>query len=751
MRHNFEQRSREQAERSITRNQNDFAFGVYNDIPSSEIPERGVYYLNNLQNLGFSVQTRSGTRNWGNYKTSEASVQFPNIADGISLSSVISGQGRRTWTSTSDNTFSVLDIGNFIVRQLDGKTVSEEILVYVDDKTVTTRTSTSDTGETEVVSIGGPLNGWLYSDVWDRVIALVGDVVFVSKDRYMTEWYKAQFIGIPNGLDSLTTTAPTNAISTFEEYNNAIYFFNSGGIYKVEMSSYPYCFYKVNTSCPKRKIGDTGNLSTEPELPDGTEQYLYGRKRSYTISRLSGEGERDHRSPNVTIEWESGGVIVDETQDRDYGVSWEYPKANYPADPDDGSRAFPRVPTVPYGSILAEEDSIHATHLTVYGSLNIHPEYGISRSGNEPELLIFEEDIPVVTVVNISVGAFLRSTPFIDYYELGSGGEDVPDNIATSNGFASVDGETVVVGIDKDAGEMSFTKTTGINVGDVLAISFGSDIPIKATKLGSNITIDLVGSEKDITELLQYGMPIYWSDGSIDYIKEYISNTEIVIWEGTTQPSGKLSGALFSPRELKVTPSVSDADLKVRSEVRFMQSRFWTPVENSDLGVISGGFCFFARSNTEIVKYTQLSQKFEYFIGYHNEPLQNIAITNDVVKELRGFDNLVAIRCSGSTKAVSSSDYTSNEYANSRYVFVVNNINETSKTIGSSGVGSSAKIFGTNSEWVITSEPALRMFDGINYGENVLDNKLMNKLLELQNSYSTWHDPNWGLIWWGRT
>ena len=75
----------------------------------------------------------------------------------------------------------------------------------------------------------------------------------------------------------------------------------------------------MNTSVPQVRIQDVGGQPDDSTLPDQTDKPCYGRKRSYSISRLSGVGERSRRTEGVKVLWETGGVAV-EVDEKDYGV-----------------------------------------------------------------------------------------------------------------------------------------------------------------------------------------------------------------------------------------------------------------------------------------------------------------------------------------------------------------------------------------------------------------------------------------------
>jgi hypothetical protein len=230
MRTNYIPKSREQSETHIIRESNDFAFGVRNDEPSSEITERGIYYLDNMDNKSTRLQTRCGTRRWGNYQESIASAEFPTIADDVVIDTTLLN-GNRVVTLVSGYSFSVKDVGNFIIRDVSGKQVSEVILEVISTSEVTTRTELAQATTGETVSIGAPLNGIKSLTSINKVVVLVGSKVYLSSDVYMTEWNEIPFIG-SDGNGS-TPTDVTNAITQMEEFNDSVYLFNPNGVYRL--------------------------------------------------------------------------------------------------------------------------------------------------------------------------------------------------------------------------------------------------------------------------------------------------------------------------------------------------------------------------------------------------------------------------------------------------------------------------------------------------------------------------------------
>ncbi len=74
--------------------------------------------------------------------------------------------------------------------------------------------------------------------------------------------------------------------------------------------------------------------------------------------------------------------------------------------------------------------------------------------------------------------------------------------------------------------------------------------------------------------------------------------------------------------------------------------------------------------------------------------------------------------------------------------------NELDANVGSTDFGGSVKT-DEGVEMVITNEPAIRMFDGQKYSENLATDRIMGELQKLNSVYAASYDPINGFIFWG--
>ena len=148
--------SRQEAERSITREQRDFSAGVFKDIPGTSIPDNGIAELKNFINKGSELVSRSGSKQWGDYSIGVPHATLPTTVDGILIESLVADTDNRT-VETSGYVWSEDNIGDFIVYE---NGINEKIINVIDENNVVTQISTDETIlDIGTISIRKQLNG----------------------------------------------------------------------------------------------------------------------------------------------------------------------------------------------------------------------------------------------------------------------------------------------------------------------------------------------------------------------------------------------------------------------------------------------------------------------------------------------------------------------------------------------------------------------------------------------------------------
>lgn len=745
-------RTRAQNERPIVRNANSFSRGTYNDPPSSEVIEGGIYYSNNMHNTGRTLQTRPGTREWGNYQEATPSERLPDRVTGLSMSWVIA-DGNRRWTLDNpiDYTFSPSDIGDFLTFTYDGIEYSENI-VDVDDGDpaicITLPTTSIPVSGTLTVGIGEKVNLLFYSESNDKVIVQLGTRILVSNDNTITELNECYFVG--NSTQTSSNTELADSISQASELNGTVYIFNAKGLYRVSLSEQPFFYFKCNVGAPTVPINNDFAKTSDIAFPDSP-ALVYGRRRVYSYGLLSGSGARDRTTEDVKILWESGGVIPLEDK-RDYGVQWTVEQPSIENE-------------LTFGQMFISEEVPIASHIFVYGTKNVHIEEGQEKFGNNPEEYIWELSIPthanLLLDIQYDSGTTFNFTVLVGVLSKELRGNRITFSPKAGTGEQpqeTISGVISTIDADGTSGTLTYLGDPAdlevVSSNDLRAATLGGTVPFEANINEGVLTITAIylpdGWYKDYGYV---GQVIWLTTGYYAIITEVISDGVYRIVSNTSTSGSNTvvcsMGTDIGP--LVATSDINDTELSFRASTLPMISRFMTGIPNGALGVIVPAFYLTAQRNGTTVSYGQISEGYDYLIGTYNPTYQFTEIEDDTIQQLRVFDTKVAIRCRNSTKSMTTSNYSTWGYPEvGRFVYVISNIIEVSSSIGSDGIGSSSYITGTETEWVLTNEPALRPFNGNSYGEDYLDGKFMNKTREMQNAFTTAYHPEWGFIIWGR-
>jgi len=723
--------------------QESFRTGMYNDPPTTEVPSTSVHYLYNTLSRGGYLETRSGTREWGNYETNVPALPLPDFVENVQAS---------TWMDSPDDLERVWDfsieieglvVGDYITYEQPGTftRVSEKI-TWIDPNDVTivhTESRWCIAGVFNLfVSVGAPLDGMYYEKKHDKVVVCTGHKFFVSNNYTMTEWREAILLGLTDDPDVMAGLTPARGTTTFVSKDGVVYAFNANGLYRVDVGKEFPTALKTNTGVPVERLEDKNVDEINPEKPYN-DTYKFGRKRVYTYCRLADTMVPRNKSKKQP-EWESGGVQIDEDNKRDFGAVWSVD----PCSPDN-----PHVVSM----LVPPTDEQHLTHYRVYSTLNIDKETGIKYEGNNPEELIWEIDVPVVnSFKGLSEGPVVAP----QVYRINAGVVD--HEFISEKGPAIVVEATTSGVLNKYEGNFEFGYGTEyldiilpgatLTDGEEYIVLAGAKEAGRVTYENGVITFD--SSTVDDASLLLVPGTMVYSNTAVFTVIEKTGAYKFKVSSGVNTSDGEYIVGWGELTERSIYSTVTDTDLLARIESWPMVMRFWEPLQSGELGTINGAFCFVGAIGDGRVEYSQMTKGFEYLMGQHN-PIFQYTELDDALSEITSMASSVILKCKTSTVYLTTSKYTTGGYPNvGRSVFIIQYEYTASDSIGTNGVGCSVRVPGENKEMVLTNEPALRLFDGKNYGDNLLEQKLMTKLQELKGEYACTYTKDLGFVFWGR-
>jgi len=291
-RRTFAPQTKQFNERMITRNQDNFNSGAWDDVPASSVPQNGTKWHKNAIAYQDRIEPRGGSLQW---PFTAVTGILPSVRTGYTWTKTDS-----TVTKTGGASFDTdYDVGRFIVHD-DGV---HELITAVNSITeVTVSSSDAHAASTAGWIRGGNYGGEFHKSKNKLVIQL--DNRFYYSAISSISWAEVCLAG---------TTRPTATLSTFKELGDWFIVYNANGIFKIDLSVSVPVYYKINTAIPTTLITSNSKTALKP----------YCRRYTYALSRLSGSTyNRDRTDGTTVIEQTTGTCATDVTVSRDYGSVW---------------------------------------------------------------------------------------------------------------------------------------------------------------------------------------------------------------------------------------------------------------------------------------------------------------------------------------------------------------------------------------------------------------------------------------------
>lgn len=700
----FSIRSRQEAERRITRLQKDFSAGMFADIPSISVPDNGVAYLKNIRNYGDRLSGRTGCREWGDYSSETIAATLPQFTTGISSSSTVSGTTRTI--TASGYSFTSANVGDWYVHD-DG--THERIITVNGAGSIDTRCYDTTSKTSSSAALRHNINGIYFHSFLKKVVLLLGSNVYTS-DATMTEWVLAYCESVES---------PDDSVSIFDEINNDVVLFNSNGIYKIIIDSSPVFYYKVNSIIPTTKLSD-GSLT-------GSYAYRY----VYGLSKLSGSGSRNRQTAGVVLRTDSGTNEVD-SNNKDYAEYWTNVAVS------SGVSGI-TIGTLRVPQISGVEES-HWDAYSVWRTADVGPSGTdpVFGEGNNDQAYIWVDDVPIMKPFVVTASGFTLSV---------LSGEcsvkDIGSKMKIADGCGVVEEFTIL-----DANENTNTYT--IDSEGPAFWSEGGILPLYAS-IGAAYTTAITASggvlyvsSGDEFTSDDIGKRVVCSDGNVFHIIGESGGYALVVED--TEILTMVAGC-WGEDSRNYHDVLSDDDLKPRIAGYPLYQRFYHNVPNANLGINVPGFMLTATKDDNYIYYSQIPDGFEYLTGYYS-PLYQATFVKDGIRAFGEFPDNVAVYCINSTYSIPlnvTDNITLEEIGVS--IEVLAGIVPADSTIGTVSRTNIANIELGN-QVVITSEPAIRLFDGKSYSSNLASKRIMDILIGSNPTMSCVYHPIMGFMFW---
>ncbi|HUS89089.1 MAG TPA: hypothetical protein VMW91_06935, partial [Desulfosporosinus sp.] len=576
---------------------NTFEYGVIKDVPASDIPHNALADAFNVFPYPTEIQGPTGSLLY----TIET---IPPIRErsGYSCSKV-----EQTVTCTL-SVFEEGDVGNYIVWPGG---LHDEIIEYISGTQVTVANSGTFTIQTGCY-LRGKNNGFKFHEQLRRWCFQFGKDFYHSTIR-IPEFSRALIVSreVPNNTQS--------GYASFDDYNNV--WFNSNGIFKINMETEPSIAFKLNTPVP--------NIAILPKTEQTDSNYSY--RYRYSCARIAGNQNIRTRLMPVKIECESGSnQESQETNAAELDKVWTVNAISNTNPQIVGPLWIP--------SVVGPETTDYEwkwTHYPIWRTLDVENAYAklgeLDTSGdkyfNSPERFVWVYDLRVMGAFYATKGGGLI-VALVGEFEVADVGCVIEwDNGDRDEILAYINSTTVRYrGAADRYYEEGYTRAACIGNGRVARATQSSDIITR--------THGTVFTAADVRKT------ILWADGYRSYITEFIDANHVRVHEAFSRD---VQGLTLDPRYRYFNDTVTDSQLRSRLTTLLLRQRFWMALPNCNGGVVPPGFMVTYQRNDNVIKYCQLPEDYEYWAGYHNPGIQLTKTIKDDIQFMMLFPDRIIV------------------------------------------------------------------------------------------------------------
>jgi hypothetical protein len=684
-------KTQRQAEAPISKGHTEF-YGAHKGIPASEIDANHAARNVNLIDRGKWKEVRPGSKL---FTEAVRSAAFTADANTSVLTTAVTHPwttGQSVWLKTSAGDLPAplaVNTQYFVIR-LSGTTL--KLATTYANACAGTAIAITDAGTGTHKVWYGAINARIDHVEQEKFVFMFGTKVYVSDKRI------AEYIPVIN----LNATDPSG-VSMMSMSDKDIILASGSGIFRIDVTGTYPLMHRVNLPVPPTLMTDIAETTAR----------IWGHWYIYGFARLSGNYQRNRVSDNTKLEFESGTCKVP-GQEKDYAEIYFTTKVG-------ASLVLAHV----VGWMQLPDSVDEATHFTVYRTKNIGKNSGgVSTSldsvGNRYDLMVWIEDHPVAK-------AFLGSVS--DGYAVDvTSGEVAIGEIGDTLKLLNLDDDTTyektITGVNVAGHYIYIGDISGATAGDYVA-ACGMGRVFKASQTGFFVTI----SKPDAGVFVpgDKGKTIFRSDGKRSVVKDYISATKVEVMEEESWTCGCTMRPLTENFKRKFNDTVPDAEGTGRVSLSdrilaqsplYIPQRFMDPLPNADICVCTGAFLVTGLRNDTRFFYSQIGEE-RFSMGYYRKTIQEQKVTSNI-RHMVIFPNAIIILCSTKTLVLLT-----NVSSNAGRTEIGENIFKLSETYAADdykGVVAwqTVQMRGPTRMIAVTSEPAVRYFDGSNWSEENL-------------------------------
>lgn len=654
--------------------------GAIKDVPLSEIPEGSCYKMVNAYGFGNWAQGRPGTRRYSKatrtlqtFTITGNTLVFP-ASHGYATGDKIGFYSTGILPSPLDSISGAYDTC-YVIKI--SATVIKLANSYA-DAIAGTEMNINDAGEgTHYTHYKGDLNSVLDHKENKLVVKHYGTKVYVA-NRNLESYTE---------VINTDATNPTDDDSMLVSYEKSA-ILAAGAVYKIILDDDFYWMFRINIPNPTVLITDSLGSA-----------YVYRYVYSQAIISGSGNRSRVTDAVNNILLFESG-VAKEDYTDKNYSeVTF--------ATAIGANLAVNHL--ISYLTLPLANQAI--THLPLYRTKNIGTT--TNGAGNNSAYYVWVDDVPVCKAFIITCSG-TTVTSSLGTFEIGDVGNlligiDISGNIKSGTISAYTSGTTVTVSGDDFVDSETYYS------------AFGGGRIMIATQNGNIVSISNVSNTFEAADV---GRRIFWANGDTSIIKRYISTLSVEVGDSETRSTTTITIQKTSSYAFRrvYNDTIKD-DGTATGEVGLVERMLasvktviytplvnFRPVGSSNIVAIESGIAMFGNRDDSKYSYSAIGAR-SYSIGMHMLDIQTgkIHVGIRCIKPIPGKFVLFAV-----TKTFVINASMPIEVGNTKIGESITKLVEPTEIDGNIGVTAWQTICPINSMLyiAITSEPAVRMFDG---------------------------------------
>lgn len=262
--------------------------------------------------------------------------------------------------------------------------------------------------------------------------------------------------------------------------------------------------------------------------------------------------------------------------------------------------------------------------------------------------------------------------------------------------------------------------------------------------------LDVIRDSGDNFSSADVGRLIFWSDGTKSTITAFISTSRVTVKESVVRSA---TACCIEPKTRKYCDIIRDEvssdrpNLRTRITSYSLQNRFFLPMPNCDMGEVTANMVWGIIVGEMIVYYCSADVGYRHQAGYFYESKQR-EIFQDAIYEISEVSNGLSVKCGHSTRAIPINQFGSYVIdAAGTAIITATGQSMVDERIGVKNFGGVLPI-DRSKQLIVTSEPAIRLFDGASYGENLAIDRIQKVLESCQAAYAMSYDTvNGATIW----